>query len=190
MAAIDRAKVEQSARCLIRGLGYDDRGELNETPRRIADAYDELTAGERIDPGDFLAVTFEADTDEMIVLRRVPFVSLCEHHLMPFTGHASVGYIPEPGAGVVGVSKLARVVDAYARRLQIQERLTAQIADCLQHGLKTAGVAVTIAAVHSCMTLRGVLKPGASLVTSDTRGVFREEGATRGEWWALTGGDF
>jgi len=176
--------IERSAAAMIAALGYG--GEvLDQTPRRIAAALTELTAGEHTDPAELLAVTFPADADEMIVLRRVPLVSLCEHHLMPFTGYATVGYIPEPGAGVVGVSKLARVVEVYSRRLQIQERLTAQIADCIEHGLKTVGVAVTISAVHSCLALRGVRKDGAHLITSVTRGAFRDNPAARAEFFAL-----
>ena len=184
-----RPATHEHVRGLLAQLGYDpDAPPYRETPRRLASALAELTAGETDDPARYLKVTFPADADEMVVLRRVPFVSLCEHHLFPFTGHATVGYIPAAGAGVVGVSKLARVVDAYARRLQLQERLTAQVAACLQGGLDTLGVAVTISAVHTCMALRGPRKQGAELVTSVTLGAFRTDPSARAEFFALARG--
>jgi len=184
-----RPATADHVRGLLQQLGYDpDAAPYRETPRRLAAALAELTAGETDDPARYLKVTFPADADEMIVLRRVPFVSLCEHHLFPFTGYATVGYIPAQGAGVVGVSKLARVVDAYARRLQLQERLTAQIAGCIQEGFATLGVAVTIAAYHACMELRGPRKQGAELVTSVTLGAFRSDPSARAEFFALARG--
>lgn len=173
---------------LLGSLGYDAGSEaLRETPRRLASALAELTAGENTDPADYLAMVFHpaASTDEMICLRRIEFTSLCEHHVLPFLGHATVAYIPQVSAGVVGVSKLARVVDAYARRLQIQEQLTAQIADCIEGSLDTRGVAVLISAVHSCLTIRGARKHGAEMVTSVTRGLFRTDAAARAEFFAL-----
>jgi GTP cyclohydrolase IA len=186
---IDTDMMTEGVRSLLFGLGYDaESDELADTPRRLAEALAELTAGEQVDPARFLKVTFAADADEMIVLRRCPLTSVCEHHLMPFRGHATVGYIPAPGAGVVGLSKLARVVDGYARRLQLQERLTAQIAGCIEAGLSTAGVAVTITAVHECLSVRGARKDGAELVTSDTRGAFRADPAARAEFFALARG--
>jgi GTP cyclohydrolase I len=177
-----------AVRVWLRALGVGD-GEVTRTPYRFAEALTELTSGTFTDPAEHLKTTFTADADEMIVLRRVPLVSLCEHHLMPFTGHATVGYIPAEGAGVVGVSKLARVVDGYASRLQLQERLTAQVADCIETHLDTVGVAVTITAVHSCLSLRGARKVGAELVTSVTRGAFRDQPAARAEFFALARGN-
>lgn len=185
---IDTAMMAEAVESLLFGLGYDAEADgLAATPRRLTTALVELTEGERIDPAEYLKTTFPADADEMIVLRRVEVQSVCEHHLFPFTGLATVGYIPAPGAGVVGLSKLARVVDGYARRLQLQERLTAQIADCIEGHLSTVGVAVEIAAVHSCLSLRGARK-GGELVTSVTRGAFRSDPATRAEFFALARG--
>lgn len=176
----------EAVQTLLAVLGYDpEAAALADTPRRLVAALTELTSGEATDPAAFLAVTFEADADEMIVLRRVPLVSVCEHHLLPFTGHATVAYIPAPGAGVVGVSKLARVVDGYARRLQLQERLTAQIADAIESQLDTVGVGVMVTALHSCLAIRGARKDGAELVTSVTRGLFRSDAAARAEFFSL-----
>ncbi len=173
-------------RALLASLGYNpDCPALAETPRRFASALAELTAGETLDPARHLKTTFPADADEMVMMRRVPFASLCEHHLLPFTGRATVAYIPAPGAGVVGISKLVRVVEEYARRLQMQERLTAEVADCIETHLDTVGVAVMLTAVHSCMTLRGVRTGGAALVTSVTRGAFRTDARARAEFFAL-----
>lgn len=181
-----RTETEEAVRALLVALGYDPTAPgLAATPRRVAAALAELTGGDLVDPGEYLKTTFAADADEMIVLRRVPVESLCEHHLLPFTGHATVGYIPAPGAGVVGVSKLARVVEGYARRLQLQERLTGQIADCIEGHLSTVGVAVMISAAHSCMMLRGIRRNGSELVTSVTRGAFRADPSTRAEFFAL-----
>lgn len=176
----------EAVQTLLSVLGYDpEAGPLLDTPRRLVAALTELTSGETTDPAGFLAVSFPADADEMIVLRRVPLVSVCEHHLLPFTGHATVAYIPAPGAGVVGVSKLARVVDGYARRLQLQERLTAQIADAIESRLDTVGVGVMVTALHSCLAIRGARKDGAELVTSVTRGLFRSDPAARAEFFSL-----
>jgi GTP cyclohydrolase I len=170
----------------LAGMGRDpDDPALARTPLRFTEALAELTRGTFYEPGRHLKVTFPAEADEMIVLRHTPFVSLCEHHLMPFSGLATLGYIPAPGAGVVGMSKLARVLDDYARRLQLQERLTREVADCIETGLDTLGVAVTITAVHACVTFRGARKDGTELVTSDTRGAFRADPATRAEFFAL-----
>lgn len=185
----DPKMMADAVRALLLGLGYDPACDaLDETPRRLSEALRELTGGEDEDPARHLKTTFAADADEMIVLRRCPLISVCQHHLMPFTGHATVGYIPAPDAGVVGLSKLARVVDGYARRLQLQERLTAQVADCIETELSTAGVAVTISAVHSCLAIRGARKDGAELITSVTRGAFRSDPAARAEFFALARG--
>jgi GTP cyclohydrolase I len=175
---------------LLAALGYDVTSNgLANTPRRVAAALAELTAGETEDPGRWLATVFDVSWahDEMIALRGMDFASLCEHHLLPFTGTVTVAYIPAPGAGVVGVSKLARVVDGYARRLQVQERMTTQIADCLEKYLDTRGVAVAVRATHSCMSLRGVRKPGSDMVTNVLRGAFRDDGRVRSEFMALLG---
>ena len=188
MTALVTDPAAGAVRTLLAALGYDPAAPgLAGTPRRLVEALGELTEGEHTDPGHWLKTTFAADADEMIVLRRVEVQSVCEHHLFPFTGLATVGYIPAPGAGVVGLSKLARVVEGYARRLQLQERLTAQIADCIEGHLSTVGVAVEIAAVHSCLSIRGARK-GGELVTSVTRGAFRSDPATRAEFFALARG--
>jgi GTP cyclohydrolase I len=175
---------------LLTALGYDVTSNgLADTPRRVAAALTELTAGQGEDPGRWLATVFDVSWahDEMIALRGMDFASLCEHHLLPFTGTVTVAYIPAEGAGVVGVSKLARVVDGYARRLQVQERMTTQIADCLEKHLDTRGVAVAVRATHLCMSLRGVRKPGADMVTNVLRGAFREDLRARAEFMALVG---
>jgi GTP cyclohydrolase I len=148
--------------------------------------YGELFEGLRIDPRTYLSVTFEASQDEMVILRDIPFYSVCEHHFMPFHGIAAVGYIPD--GRVVGISKLARVVEGYARRPQLQERLTGQVANALMETLHPDGVAVVIEAEHLCMTQRGVKKPGSRMVTSATRGTFRQHQATRAEFLSLVRG--
>lgn len=179
-----------AVKALLEHCGYDcdnDSG-IAETPRRVVQAWEELTAGQHSDPGEHLARTFDADgmdVDEMIVLRRIGFVSLCEHHVLPFTGHASVAYLPRPGASIVGVSKLARVVDGYARRLQVQERLTSQIATCVDKHLDNVGVAVQIEATHTCLSLRGIRKESAVMVTSKLTGLFRDDPRARAEFLEL-----
>ena len=179
---------ESAVRSLLAWCGYDVEADgLADTPRRVATAWAEMTSGEHIDPSGFLATIFHPDrsTDEMIVLRRVPFSSLCEHHVLPFVGHVTVAYVPTEGAGIVGVSKLARVIEAYSRRLQVQERFTTQVADCIEDNLDTRGVAVTVTAIHTCMSLRGIRKDSAEMVTSVTRGLFREDARARAEFFAL-----
>jgi GTP cyclohydrolase I len=177
---------------LLRHCGYEPTSDgLVDTPARVVRAWRELTAGTTVDPAQYLARTFDGngmDVDEMIALRRIGFVSVCEHHILPFTGYASVAYVPSPGAAVVGVSKLARVVTTYAQRLQVQERLTSQIANCIQTHLDTAGVAVCIEATHSCLTLRGVRSSSAVMVTSKLLGVFRTDPAARAEFFELARG--
>lgn len=173
---------------LLTSLGYDLGGNgLRDTPHRVARAWQEMTSGERVDPREYLRTVFHPgyDVDEMIVLRQLRFASLCEHHILPFVGYATVGYIPAPGAGIVGVSKLARVVEAYAHRLQVQERMTSQIADCLQSELDTIGVGVTLRAEHTCMALRGIRSTNSEMVTSVTRGHFRDDPRTRAEFFEL-----
>jgi GTP cyclohydrolase I len=181
---IDAARAEGAARELLLALGADLTDEsLRETPRRMAEAYAEL-----LTPRPFNATTFPNDEgyDELVVARDIRFHSLCEHHLLPFHGVAHVGYLP--GERIVGLSKLGRVVDLYARRLQVQERLTTQVARWLGDTLEPRGVGVVIEAEHLCMSLRGVQKPGARTITSALHGVVRDDPRTRQEFLALTGG--
>ena len=184
--AVDGPRIAAAVREILLALGEDpERDGLRETPARVARMYDEVFAGLHADPAAQLNVTFAEEHREMIILRDIPFASFCEHHLLPFTGHAHIGYIPN--GRIVGLSKLARVVEGYARRPQIQERLTSAIADALLRTLRPDGVAVLIEATHTCMTIRGVQKPGATMVTSAVRGGFRERAATRAEFFALVG---
>jgi GTP cyclohydrolase IA len=183
----DLARIEAAVREIIEAIGEDPGREgLVDTPARVSRMYAELFEGLRVDPGEYLKVGFEAGHDEMVILRDIPFYSVCEHHFMPFHGTAAVGYIPD--GRVVGVSKLARLVDAYARRPQLQERLTSQVADALMDTLEPDGVAVVIAAEHLCMTQRGIKKPGSRMVTSATRGTFRQNEVTRAEFLSLVRG--
>ena len=179
----NRAEVEAAFRTIIRWAGDDPRRDgLAETPSRVARAFEEFFAGYAQDPAEILQKTFEEieGYDEMIALRGIPFESHCEHHMAPIVGRAHVGYLPTNR--VVGISKLARVVEAYARRFQVQEKLTAQIAQCIQENLNPAGVAVVIDASHECMTTRGVHKRGVSMVTSKMLGSFRADASTRAEF--------
>jgi len=185
---IDMARITAAVREIIAAIGEDPQREgLQETPRRIADMYAEIFAGLRTDPFEFLAVTFDEAYSEMVVLKDIPFYSMCEHHFAPFHGVAHVAYIPR--GRVVGLSKLARVVEAYARRPQLQERLTAQIADTIMEGLAPQGVGVVIQAEHTCLTMRGIKKPGAKMVTSAVRGLFKTNPMTRAEFQAILRGD-
>ena len=179
---VDRARIEKAVRELLLALGEDpDRDGLERTPVRVAELYAEVAGGLGDDPGAHLGVTFAADHDEMVMVRDIDVVSLCEHHLAPFVGRAHVAYIPSEEGRITGLSKLARLVDGYARRLQVQERLTTQIADTLERVLVPRGVLVMIEAEHMCMSMRGVHKPGTSTVTSAVRGLFRDNPATRAE---------
>jgi len=181
------ARMERAVREILTALGEDpDREGLKLTPRRVARAYAELTAGFKEDPRRHLATVFHETYDQVVLLRDIEFHSLCEHHLMPFTGKAHVAYLPD--GRVVGLSKLARLVEGYARRLQVQERLTTQIADALWDELKPLGAACVIEAAHTCMTIRGVQKPGSTMVTSALRGVFKENPSTRLELMSLIHG--
>ncbi len=178
-----RAEVEAAVRTMIRWTGDDpDREGLQETPSRVTRAFEEFFGGYAQDPADFLAKTFEevGGYDEMILLRGIRFESHCEHHMAPVIGQAWVGYVPN--GRVVGISKLARVVDVFARRLQVQEKMTAQIADTIERILKPKGVAVVIKASHHCMTTRGVHKPDTDLVTSRMLGCFRDNAQARQEF--------
>jgi GTP cyclohydrolase IA len=180
---IEETVVRRAVEEILVAIGEDPKREgLVDTPRRIAQLYREVFSGIKEDPRDVLTVGFEEGHQEMIVLRDVPFYSMCEHHLLPFHGVAHIGYIPN--GRVVGISKLARVVDILARRPQLQERLTSQIADTIVDGLKPQGVAVVVKAEHLCMTMRGIKKPGSFVVTSANRGLFRRL-ATRLEFMSL-----
>lgn len=185
---VDAGAIERAVRVIIEAIGEDPaRQGLLDTPNRVARMYSELFAGLSQDPASHLDVLFEEHYDEMVVLRDIPFYSMCEHHLLPFMGKAHVAYLPK--GKIVGISKLARVVEAFARRPQVQERLTSQIADILMDKLDARGVGVIIAATHTCMTIRGVRKPGAVMVTSAMRGLFKSNLATRNEAInLLTGG--
>jgi GTP cyclohydrolase IA len=185
--APSQAEAEAAVRTLIRWAGDNpDREGLLDTPARVARSYSELFAGYEVDPRDYLKRTFDevGGYDELVVMRDIRFVSFCEHHMLPIVGRAHVGYLPHKR--VVGISKLARVVNGYARRLQIQEKMTADIATCIQEVLQPQGVGVVIEAEHSCMTLRGVNSPGSSLTTSHLLGVVRDDARTREEFLRLT----
>ncbi|HXW32023.1 MAG TPA: GTP cyclohydrolase I FolE, partial [Acidimicrobiales bacterium] len=159
--SVDRARVEHLVHELLEAIGEDPaRDGLRATPRRIAEMYAELFSGNGQDPGQHLSVSFAAEHDEMVMVRDIPFASLCEHHMVPFMGKVHVGYIPGDDGRVTGLSKLARLVDVFARRLQVQERMTTQIADCLEAVLQPRGVLVVVEAEHLCMSMRGVKKPG------------------------------
>ena len=180
----DADAVERACRDLLVAVGEDPGREgLAGTPGRMARAWRELLAGVDLDPRDYLRTQFHAGTDELVLVRDIVFHSVCEHHLLPFSGRAHVGYIPRGGV-VTGLSKLARLVEGYARRPQVQERLTAQIADALNEVLRPQGVIVVIEAEHMCMSMRGVCKPGSSTVTSALRGIMND-GTTRAEMMAL-----
>jgi GTP cyclohydrolase IA len=181
----DAARVEAAVRELLIAIGEDvDREGLRDTPARVARMYAEITDGLRTSPDDVLTTTFDLGHDEMVLVRDIELWSMCEHHLVPFTGVAHVGYIPAESGKITGLSKLARLVDVYARRPQVQERLTTQIADALMQILEARGVIVVIEAEHLCMTMRGVKKAGARTITSAVRGIMHRA-ATRSEAMAL-----
>jgi len=181
-------EIEQAVITILKAVGEDPNREgLKQTPARVAAMYEELFSGLTEDPAKHLDVYFTEQYDEMVILRDIPFYSMCEHHLLPFMGKAHVAYLP--GGKVVGLSKLARVVEAYARRPQVQERLTGQIADLIMGHIGARGAAVIVEANHTCMTIRGIKKPGSVMVTSAMRGLFRSNLATRTEAInLLTGG--
>jgi len=186
---IDRAKISNALVSIIKAIGEDpEREGLAGTPRRVAEMYAELFAGLDVDPKEELSVSYEIGHREMVILRDIPFYSMCEHHFLPFYGVAHVGYIPDAEGRVVGISKLARVVEVVARRPQIQERMTTQIADAIFDGLKAEGVAVVVQAEHMCMIMRGIKKPGSSITTSALRGIFRTKPETRAEFFSLLQG--
>ena len=183
---IDTARIEKAVREILIAIGEDpERDGLQRTPERMAAMYAEIFGGLREDPAQHLTVTFEAEHDEMVMVRDIAMISSCEHHLVPFAGRAHVAYIPGPDGRITGISKIARLVDGFARRPQVQERLTTQIADALVTGLQPEGVLVMIEAEHLCMSMRGVKKPGALTVTSAVRGLFKTNPATRAEAMSL-----
>ncbi len=180
---VTRQQAEDAVRTLLRWAGDDPAREgLLDTPKRVAKAYEDWFSGYALDPDDYMARTFEevGGYDEMIVLRDIEYESHCEHHMAPIIGKVHVGYLPD--GKVVGISKLARVVEAYARRFQVQEKMTAQIANCIQRALAPRGVGVVVVGTHECMTTRGVHKRGVSMVTSKMLGSFREDARTRAEF--------
>ena len=181
---IDSERICKAVREILLALGEDvDREGLKKTPERVARMYAELLGGTFEDPRVHLRSVFTEKYDEIVLLRDIPFYSVCEHHLLPFIGKAHVAYLPT--GKVLGVSKLARIVDTFARRLQVQEQLTGQIADFLMHNLKPLGVAVVLQASHSCMTIRGAMKPGSLMVTSALRGTFKKDARSRSEVLSL-----
>jgi len=182
---MDRIKIEKAVRQILEAIGENPkRKDLLETPRRVAQMYEEIFSGLKQDPEKELEVILDQKHHEIILLRGIPLYSVCEHHLLPFLGKANIAYIPKNGR-VTGLSKLARVVDTLARRPQVQERLTTQIADIVMSKLKPLGVMVVIEAEHLCMSMRGVRKPGTMTVTSAVRGIFKENEKTRSEALAL-----
>lgn len=182
--AVDLERIKKAVLDILEAVGENPQREgLRDTPRRVAQMYAELLAGMRQNPSEHLKSIFHEKYDEIVLLRDIPFYSICEHHLMPFIGMAHVAYLP--AGQVLGVSKLARVVDSFARRLQLQERLTEQIADFLMKNLKPQGVTVVLEASHSCMTIRGIQKPGAVMVTSALRGIFKSDPRSRAEVMTL-----
>jgi GTP cyclohydrolase IA len=179
---VDKPRIEKAVREILEAVGEDpDREGLQRTPERVADMLEEVLRGIRETPDQHLAVTFAAEHDEMVMLKDIPLHSLCEHHLTPMVGKAHVAYIPNESGRITGLSKLARLVDSYSRRLQVQERLTAQIADELDRSLEPRGVLVVLEAEHLCLSMRGVHQPGTTTVTSAVRGQFRTSVATRTE---------
>jgi GTP cyclohydrolase I len=183
---VDSARIEKAVREILVAIGEDpDRDGLRDTPARVARAYAEQFAGLAQTPEEVLTTVFDADHDEMVLVRDIEVYSMCEHHLVPFHGVAHVGYIPNHKGQITGLSKLARLVDVYARRPQVQERMTSQIADALMRVLEPRGVIVVIECEHLCMTMRGVRKPGAKTITSAVRGIFLESDKTRAEAMSL-----
>ncbi len=179
---VDRPRIEAAVREILLAVGEDpDRDGLADTPSRVARMYEEIFAGLGEDPGEHLKVVFDANHDEMVMVRDIPVFSVCEHHLVPWFGRAHVAYIPNDDGRITGISKLARLVEGFARRPQVQERLTAQVADRLQAVLEPRGVLVVVEAEHLCMSMRGVRKPGATTVTSAVRGLMRDSVAARSE---------
>jgi GTP cyclohydrolase I len=185
----DEAEIRKAVTAIIKAIGEDPNREgLVGTPNRIAEMYAELFMGLGVDPRPELAVGYELGHREMVIVRDIPFYSMCEHHLLPFYGAVHIGYIPNADGRVVGLSKLARVVEIIASRPQIQERMTTEIADTIMEGLNPSGVAVVVQAEHLCMIMRGVKKPGSNIITSAIRGAFRSRAESRAEFFSLIQG--
>jgi GTP cyclohydrolase I len=186
LALVDVARAEAAVRELLIAVGEDpDREGLRATPARVARAYAEVFAGLHVDPEQVLETTFDENHDELVLVKEIPLYSICEHHLVPWHGTAAVGYIPGEDGRITGLSKLARVVDLYARRPQVQERLTSQVADAVMRRLQPHGVIVVISAEHLCMAMRGVRKPGSVTMTSAVRGIFKQDPRSRAEALSL-----
>lgn len=180
------ARAQAAVRELLLAIGEDPQREgLRDTPARVARAYEEIFAGHYIDPADVLETTFEEGHDELVLVKDIPLYSVCEHHLVPWHRSAAVGYVPGPTGRVVGLSKVARLVDLYAKRLQLQERLTAEVADAVQSRLAATGAIVFVQGQHLCMAMRGIQKPGSITVTSAVRGVFKTDSCARDEAMTL-----
>lgn len=187
---VDLARAAAAVRELLAAIGEDpDRDGLKATPERVARSYAEVFAGLHVNPEDVLQTTFDEDHDELVLVKDIPLYSVCEHHLVPWHGTAAVGYIPGEDGRITGLSKLARVVDLYARRPQVQERLTSQVADAVMRRLEPQGVIVVVQAEHLCMAMRGVRKPGSLTMTSAVRGIFKSDPRTRAEALSLIVGD-
>jgi len=185
----DESRIKSAVTDIIEAIGENPGREgIKDTPARVAEMYAELFMGVGKDPKDDLDVGFELGHREMVVLKDIPFYSMCEHHLLPFYGVAHVGYIPNEEGRIVGISKIARVVETIARRPQVQERMTTEIADAIYTGLKASGVGVVIQAEHMCMIMRGIKKPGSNVITSALRGSFRSKAASRAEFFSLVQG--
>ena len=185
----DHDKIRQAVRMLFEAIGDDpDRPGIAATPERVAREFDEIFAGLLVDPADVLSVVFDESHDEMVMIRHIPFASMCEHHMLPFVGQAHVAYLPNERGQVTGLSKLARLVDVCAKRPGLQERMTTMVADALERALDPEGVMVVVEARHFCMEMRGIRKPGAETVTSTVRGRFRSDPRTRYEALALIRG--
>jgi len=186
VAGIDQARAEAAVRELLIAIGEDpDRDGLKDTPGRVARSYAEIFAGLHVDPDEVLQTAFDEDHDELVLVKDIPLYSTCEHHLVTWHGTAAVGYIPGADGRITGLSKLARVVDLYAKRPQVQERLTSQVADAVMRKLEPRGVIVVVEAEHLCMAMRGVRKPGSRTMTSAVRGIFKSDPRTRAEAMSL-----
>jgi GTP cyclohydrolase I len=180
--AVDRERAEAAVRELLIAIGEEpDRDGLRDTPARVARMYEEIAGGTDVDPASHLAVTFEANHDEMVMVKDIPVYSLCEHHMVPWFGTAHVAYIPNDEGRITGLSKIARLCDGFAQRLQVQERFTTQVAEAIDSALTPKGVMVVVEAEHLCMSMRGVRKPGTTTVTSAVLGLFRRDPSTRSE---------
>jgi len=187
---LNESDIRKAVVTIIKAIGEDPKREgLVDTPKRVAEMYREIFAGLSMDPKEELKVGYELGHREMVVVKDIPFYSMCEHHLLPFYGLVHIGYVPDSSGRVVGISKLARVVDVIAKRPQIQERMTTQIADAIMEGLNPSGVAVVIKAEHLCMIMRGTKKPGSNVTTSAIRGAFRRKAESRAEFFSLIQGN-